>query len=106
MAKMQNLPSKFHYFSFQSSKFAFDHFSSLSFKTSQFSPSVKQSYIFASTPPKRHCFGLILNFIYLFLNFKKTLINKKPKIKNKTKPQSFSIEQGREGDGNQEVIGR
>ena len=28
------------------------------------------------------------------------LINKKPEIKNKTKPQSFSIEQGRKGDDN------
>lgn len=36
-AKMQNSPSKFHHFSFQSSKFAFCHFSPLSFELSQFS---------------------------------------------------------------------
>ena len=36
MTKMQNSPSKFHYFSFQSSKFAFCHFSLLSFEFSQF----------------------------------------------------------------------
>ena len=97
---MQNSPSKFYYFSFQSSKFTFGHFSPLSFKTSQFSPFVKLPSIFAINTSNRHYFGLILNFIYLFLNFKKTLINKKPEIKNKTKPQSFSIEQGRKGDDN------
>ena len=50
-------------------------------------------------------FGLILNFNYLFLNLKKTLINKKLEIKNKTKPQCSSTE-GREGDDNQDGIRR
>ena len=37
LAKMQNSPSKFHNFSFQSSKFVFCHFSPLSFDSPQFS---------------------------------------------------------------------
>ena len=37
MTKMQNSPSKFHYFSFQSSKFGFCHFNNLSFFFSQVS---------------------------------------------------------------------
>ena len=37
-AKMQNSPSKFHHFSFQSSKFKFCHFNLLNFIHPQLSP--------------------------------------------------------------------
>ena len=36
MAKIQNLPFKFHYFSFQYFKFVLAYFSPLNFKTPQF----------------------------------------------------------------------
>ena len=41
LAKMLNRFSKFHHFSFQSSKFAFCHFNSLSFNPPQFSSLLK-----------------------------------------------------------------
>ena len=55
---MQNSPSKFDLLSFQSSKFAFCHFSLLSFNYIQFSTSFTIRQIAPLTYTKQHRFTL------------------------------------------------
>ena len=69
---MQNSPSKFHNFSFQSSKFAFCHFSPLSFNSPQFSILLIFHPYLPLSCPKMMSFCPLFNisflFNYLFLN--------------------------------------
>ena len=76
--KMQNSSFEFHnYLSFQLSKFAFCHFSLLSFKSSQFSHPLTQHPYLPLSCAKRRRFGHYLIFnIYFIIYFliKKMLI--------------------------------
>ena len=68
---MQNSPSKFHNFLFQSSKFAFCYFSPLSFNPSQFSLPL----IFRPSLP-------FITLFYFFLILEKNVNLKKKKKKS------------------------
>ena len=74
-AKMQNSQSKFHYFSFQSSKFSFVHFTPQNFKTPQFSSPLSFYPLLPLRSPTQCCFG---NILFLIIE------KKNPKIKKKT----------------------
>ena len=60
--KMQNPPSKFHHFSFQSSKFRFCHFSSLSFIHFQLSPQLTIHQLLPLSHTDNTVFSLYLIF--------------------------------------------
>ena len=80
---MQNWPSNFQYFSFQSSNFQFCHFSPLTYNCCQFGTLLNSSYVLPLIESKRRHFGYIFFIFYnKFQNLKKKkLILKKKKIK-------------------------
>ena len=81
--KIQNWPSNFQSFSFQSSNFQFCHFSPLTFSCCQFSTLLNFSYILLLIEPKRRHFGSLFFFYNKFQNLKKKkLILKKKKNQN------------------------
>ena len=81
---MQNSLSKFHNFLFQFSKFAFYHFSPLSFNSSQFNPPLTFRLLLPLTCSKQCRFGLNLIFnFYLFLNLKKPRNQRERRDKSK-----------------------